>query len=132
MFFIGTSVWIDYVNGKATVQTDKLDNLLSSTIIIIGDLVLAEILQGFREDQDYQLVKQLLQKLELISLCNISTGIKSADNYRKLRKQGITVRKTIVCLMAMYCIANNLPLLYADQDFEPFKTHFGLQSALLL
>lgn len=132
MVLVDTSVWIDYFNGNPTVQTGQLDTLLSSTIVIVGDLVLAEVLQGFRTDRDYQLAKQLLQGLELISLCNVSYGIKSADNYRKLRKQGITVRKTIDCLIATYCIENNVPLLYSDKDFEPFVTHLNLLSALEL
>lgn len=132
MVLVDTSVWIDFFNGKTTIQTEKLDTLLSSTIVIVGDLILAEILQGFRADKDYQLAKQLLKELELISLCNVVYGIKSADHYRKLRKQGITIRKTIDCIIATYCIENNLPLLYSDKDFEPFTRYFGLQSAMLL
>ncbi len=130
MVLVDTSVWIDFFNGNTTVQTETLETLLSSTIVIVGDLILAEILQGFRENRDYQLAKQLLTELELISLCNVSYGIKSADNYRKLRKQGITIRKTIDCLIATYCIENKLALLYSDKDFEPFTTYLDLESAL--
>ncbi|WP_172657277.1 PIN domain nuclease [Myxosarcina sp. GI1] len=130
MVLVDTSVWIDYFNGKNTAQTEKLDILLSSTIVIVGDLILTEILQGFRADKDYRFAKQLLTELELISLCNVSYGIKSANNYRKLRKQGITIRKTIDCLIATYCIENKLPLLYSDKDFEPFTKYLNLKSAL--
>lgn len=132
MVLVDTSVWIDFFNGTTTPETERLDILLSSTIVIVGDLILAEILQGFRIDKDYRLAKRLLQELELIFLCNIPYGIKSADNYRQLRKQGITVRKTIDCLIATYCIENSLPLLYSDRDFEPFTEYLGLESALLL
>lgn len=114
MVLVDSSVWIDLFNGTTTPETERLDILLSSTIVIVGDLILAEILQGFRVDKDYRLAKGLLQELELISLTNISYGIKSADNYRQLRQQGITVRKTIDCLIATYCIENNLPLLYSE------------------
>ena len=130
MVLVDTSVWIDFFNGTATLETERLDILLSSTIVIVGDLILAEILQGFRVDKDYRLAKRLLQELELVSLCNVCYGIKSADNYRQLRKQGITVRKTIDCLIATYCIENHLPLLYSDRDFEPFTEYLGLESAL--
>ncbi|MGV2830002.1 type II toxin-antitoxin system VapC family toxin [Myxosarcina sp. GI1(2024)] len=129
MVVVDTSVWIDFFNGTTTTQTEKLDILLSSTRIIVGDLIIAEILQGFKADKDYRLAKQLLQELKLVSLCNVSYGIKSADNYRKLRKQGITIRKTIDCLIATYCIENKLPLLYSDKDFEPFAKYLKLQSA---
>ena len=132
MVLVDTSVWVDFFNGTTTLETKRLDILLSSTIVIVGDLVLAEILQGFRADKDYWLAKQLLQELELISLCNISYGIKSANNYRQLCKQGITIRKTIDCLIATYCIENNLPLLFSDKDFEPFTKYLGLKSAMLL
>lgn len=132
MVLVDTSVWIDYFNGQTTAQAEKLDALLSSTVVVIGDLILAEILQGFSSDKDYRLAKNLLTKLELVALCNVPRAIKSADNYRLLRKQGITIRKTIDCLIATFCIENNLPLLYSDKDFDPFTEHLGLKSALLL
>lgn len=132
MVLVDTSVWIDFFNGQATAHTEKLDSLLSSTIVVVGDLILAEVLQGFRADKDYKLAKKLLQELELVSLCNGAYAIKSADHYRLLRKKGITIRKTIDCLIATYCIENKLPLLYSDNDFDPFTKHLSLKSAILL
>lgn len=132
MVLVDTSAWIDFFNGQATAHTEKLDSLLSSTIVVVGDLILAEVLQGFRADKDYKLAKKLLQELELVSLCNVAYAIKSADHYRLLRKKGITIRKTIDCLIATYCIENKLPLLYSDNDFDPFTKHLSLKSAILL
>ena len=132
MVLVDTSVWIDFFNGQATAHTEKLDSLLSSTIVVVGDLILAEVLQGFRADKDYKLAKKLLQELERVSLCNGAYAINSADHYRLLRKKGITIRKTIDCLIATYCIENKLPLLYSDNDFDPFTKHLSLKSAILL
>ena len=129
MVLVDTSVWIEFFNGTPSPQTERLEELLSSTIIVMGDLILAEILQGFRSDKDYRKAKELLLELELVSLCSISNAIKSADNYRLLRKKGFTIRKTIDCLIATYCIEQKLPLLYTDKDFEPFTQHLNLKSA---
>lgn len=132
MILVDTSVWVDYFNGKSTEATKKLDDILSNTIVIVGDLILAELLQGFKQDKDYQIAKSLLEELEQVQLCNIQYAIKSAQNYRALRKNGITVRKTIDCIIATFCIENNLALLYSDRDFEPFVTNMKLKNALFL
>lgn len=132
MVLVDSSVWIDFFNGRTTVQTEKLDSLLSSTVVVVGDLILAEVLQGFTADKDYRTAKRLLTELELVSMCNVAYAIKSADHYRLLRKQGVTIRKTIDCLIATFCIEHHLPLLYSDRDFKPFTEHLGLKSALLL
>jgi len=132
MITVDTSVWIDYFNGKSTAQTEHLDLVVGSTILIVGDLVLAEILQGFRNDKDYKIAKSLLEACELVSFTNPVLAIKSANNYRTLRKKGITIRKTIDCLIATYCVENKLPLLHADKDFLPFEKHLKLKTALPL
>jgi len=132
MITVDTSVWIDYFNGKSTAQTEHLDLVVGSTILIVGDLVLAEILQGFRNDKDYKIAKSLLEACELVSFTSPVLAIKSANNYRTLRKKGITIRKTIDCLIATYCVENKLPLLHADKDFLPFEKHLKLKTALPL
>lgn len=130
MMLVDTSVWIDYFNGVDTQQTATLDVCLSSTLIVVGDLIVAELLQGFRNDQDFQLAKSLLEPLEQVQLCNAEIAIKSAQNYRALRKQGVTVRKTIDCIIATYCVENNMALLFSDRDFVPFVNHLNLKNAL--
>lgn len=132
MVLIDTSVWVDFFNGKISDQTEKLDHYLSSTVIIVGDLILAEVLQGFKNDKDYQIAKSLLTELELVQLCNSDLATKSAQNYRMLRKQGITIRKTIDCLIATYCIETKTPLLFSDRDFVPYVKNLRLKDASVL
>lgn len=130
MIFVDSSVWIDYFNGKASHETDYLDELLGVQLIATGDLVLTEVLQGFREDNDYLKAKQLLLNLEQIDMLNTEIAIQSADNFRALRKRGLTVRKTIDVLIATACITHNLSLLHDDKDFLPFHKYLGLKNAL--
>jgi predicted nucleic acid-binding protein len=127
---VDSGVWIDYFNGQATAQTDRLDQLLTNQPIAIGNLILTEVLQGFRQDSDYNTAKQLLTSLTIFNLLEADLAIKSADNFRTLRKQGITIRKTIDVIIASFCIENNHELLFADRDFQPFVQHLGLKSVL--
>jgi len=129
MVVVDSGVWVDYFNGTDNAQTDRLGVVLGSSIIVVGDLILTEVLQGFKDDRDYKIAKSLLEELELVTMSNIDIALKSANNYRFLRKKGLTVRKKIDCLIATFCIENHLPLLYSDRDFEPFIKHLGLKSA---
>ncbi len=126
MIMVDTSVWIDYFNGKRNIQTNKLHELLLSELVILGDIILAETLQGFRKDKDYKLAKQALNSLTCYSITNKEIAIKSAENFRYLRKKGITIRKTIDILIGTFCIENNIPLLHNDKDFIPLMK-LGLQ-----
>lgn len=130
MIFVDSSVWVDYFNGKQSVETDCLDSLLGKEPVGLGDVVLVEVLQGFRRDQDYKIAKDLLTTLAVFTLGGQEMAIKSADNFRLLRKKGITVRKTIDVLIATFCINKNLPLLHSDKDFDPFHQHLKLENAL--
>lgn len=132
MVVVDTSVWIDYFNDNQTAHTELLDSLLSTTIIIVGDLILAEVLQRFRNDRDFKIAKSLLEEFELVQMTNVDLAIKSANNYWFLRNQGLTIRKTMDCLIATYCIESKLPLLYEDGDFNPFVQHLKLRPALTL
>jgi predicted nucleic acid-binding protein len=128
MILVDSSVWIDYFNGQSTPQTDNLDRLLTLQPLAIGDLILTEVLQGFRQDADYSTAKQLLTSLTLFNLLEDDLAIKSADNFRSLRKQGITIRKTIDVIIATFCIEKGHILLFSDKDFMPFVQHLGLQA----
>lgn len=130
MIVVDSSVWIDYFNGAATPQTHKLDSLLGTTLLATGDLMLAEVLQGFRTEKQFQLAKKLLLSLEIIELGGREVGIEAARNFRKLRSKGITVRKTIDTIIATRCLMDKHALLFSDRDFDPFVKHLGLQSAL--
>lgn len=129
MILVDSSVWIDYFNGNDSAEADFLDRILSHRAVAIGDLILTEILQGFRHDKDYKVAKSLLEELTVFELLGRKMAIKSADNFRKLRKKGITIRKTADVIIASYCIEHNLPLLFSDKDFQPFVEHLGLRNA---
>jgi predicted nucleic acid-binding protein len=130
MILVDSSVWIDYFNGKITKQTNLLDSLLGSELIVIGDLILTEVLQGFQQDRDFNKAKKLLSALIFRQMLGRQLAIKSAENYRVLRKKGVTVRKTIDVIIATFCIANNLPLLHSDRDFRPMEKHLNLKAIL--
>jgi hypothetical protein len=130
MILVDSSVWIAYFNGVATPETDKLDLLLGQEPLGLGDLILTEVLQGFRLDKDYKTARRLLMSLTIFSLLGERMAIKSADNFRVLRRKGITIRKTADVIIATFCIENNYPLLHSDKDFEPFYKHLNLRSAL--
>ena len=128
MIIVDSSVWIDYFNGKDTLQTDKLDELLGVEPIGIGDIILTEVLQGFCEDKDYRTAKQVLTSLTVFNMLNAELAIKSANNFRTLRKQGVTIRKTNDVIIATFCIENDRSLLFSDKDFIPFVDYFGLNA----
>ncbi|MCP4715102.1 MAG: PIN domain nuclease [Deltaproteobacteria bacterium] len=126
MILIDTSVWIDYFNGTNTWQTNLVDNLLSDVPVIMGDLILAEILQGFRRDQDFNVAKDYLSTLPQRTMGGHTIAVQSAQNYRTLRKKGTTVRKTIDVIIATFCIEEGLTLLHNDHDFDPMVQHLNL------
>jgi predicted nucleic acid-binding protein len=126
MILVDSSVWIDYFNGHETPQTHKLDTLLGVEPIGIGDLILAEVLQGFRSDADFRIAQQLLLSLSVFDMVGADLALKSANNFRVLRKQGITIRKTIDVMIATFCIEQSHALLFADKDFLPCVEHLGL------
>jgi predicted nucleic acid-binding protein len=128
MILVDSSVWIDYFNGKSTWQTDVLDHYLSDRPIIMGDLILTEVLQGLRSDRDYEKAKSILSALHFRQLGGYDVAVQGAQIYRRLRKAGITVRKTIDVIIATFCIMENLLLLHDDRDFDPISIHFPLKT----
>lgn len=127
MILVDSSVWVDYLRGAATPQTDKLDSLLGVVPLAIGDLILAEVLQGCSTDREFNQVKRTLGTLELITLGGLDVAVQAAKNFRKLRALGFTVRKTIDTVIATRCIMDGLELLHWDRDFDPFAEHLGLR-----
>lgn len=126
MILVDTSVWVDYFNGNITAETNFLDAILGVQPVLLGDMILSEILQGFREDADFEAAHEALSTFEIVPILNLDLAVRSAMNYRVLRKRGIKVRKTIDCFIATYCIETGSALLTMDRDFEPFETHLGL------
>ena len=127
MLIVDTSVWVDYFNGVKNPQTDFLDAVLDQRPILIGDLILAEVLQGFRYDLDFETARHALGKFMQESMVTPALAVQSARNYRILRQKGITVRKTIDSLIATYCIENDHELLHNDSDFNGYEEHLGLR-----
>lgn len=127
MILVDSSVWIDYFRGTNTPQVERLDALLGQEPLAIGDLILAEVLQGFQKDRDFQRAKGLLLGFAMVRIVDPETAIQAAMNHRRLRARGITVRKTIDTLIATCCIRKDLVLLHSDRDFAPFAAHLGLR-----
>jgi len=130
VILVDSSVWIDYFRGLATPRTDRLDLLLGREQLAVGDLILAEVLQGFTSDRDFDQGLRLLGSLTLIEIGGRDIAVQTARNFRALRARGITVRKTIDTLIATRCIMDGIPLLYSDRDFDPFVTHLGLETPM--
>ena len=130
MICVDSSVWIDFFNGDRTPQTLWLLERLGNERICIGDLVLLETLQGFRQDRAFDAALVFLKSFEQLVISDETVALQAARNYRLLRARGITIRKTIDTLIATRCIVEGWPLLYSDRDFDPFVEHLGLRRAL--
>lgn len=130
MILVDSSVWIDYFRGTVTLETETLDALLASEPIAVGDLMLAEVLQGFQRERDYSVAKALLTSLIVVDLCGQDIAIQAAQNFRTLREAGVTVRKTVDSVIATRCIESGYDLLHNDRDFDPFVKYLGLRSVV--
>jgi predicted nucleic acid-binding protein len=128
MILADSSVWIDYFNGVESWHTDSLDNHLSKQIVLIGDIIITEVLQGFRSDYDYRQACDVIEGLVCVQLIGKPLAIKAADNFRSLRSKGITIRKTIDMLIATWCIEYQIELLHNDKDFQRMTPHLPLQT----
>ena len=127
MIVVDSSVWIDYFNGKKTSQTDWLDSALGSIPVIIGDLILTEVLQGFQNSKEFKVAKDLLLGMPFMPMVGRAIALKSAENYRSLRRRGVTVRKTIDVIIGTFCMYYQVPLLHDDRDFDPMVKFLGLK-----
>lgn len=136
--FVDSSVWIDHLRGVRTPQVGALNDLLDMIdpdsgvpeppSLLIGDLVLLEVLRGITADATYHRIRGRFLSLPQVTLGGTETALSAADHYRALRRLGITVRKSVDCLIAAWCIAHDVPLLHADRDFDAFARHRGLRS----
>tara|TARA_R110001583_G_scaffold21513_28_gene81837 strand:- start:212 stop:604 length:393 start_codon:yes stop_codon:yes gene_type:complete len=128
VILVDTSVWTDFFNGKSNREVEILDGVLGYQGVAIGDLIMVELLQGFRSDKDYNTAKKYLLNLDLYNMLTPDLALLAAENYRKLWRKGVTVRKTADVIIATFCIENQIPLLYVDKDFIPFTQHLKLRS----
>jgi predicted nucleic acid-binding protein len=127
MLIVDSSIWIDYFNGVASTQTDYLNNILDKMPILVGDLILTEVLQGFRQDSDFEKARRIMGKFIQVNMVSSSLALQSARNYRLLRQRGVTVRKTIDNLIATYCIENDHDLLHNNSDFDGYEKYLELR-----
>lgn len=127
MILVDTSVWIDYFNGIKNRQTNGLDTILSEQSVLIGDIILTEILQGFDSDTDFKKAKKALYHLDCVPLGDKSLAIKAASNFRFLRSKGVTIRKTVDMLIGSWCIEHEVELLHNDKDFDQIAVHLPLE-----
>lgn len=131
MILVDSSVWIDQLADRKTPQTAALERLIvAEQDVGIGDLILAEVLQGTRDSRAYATARALLAEFEPVQISDFRVAEAAARNFQTLRARGITIRKTIDTLIATRCILDDIPLLYSDRDFDPFVQHLGLRSAL--
>ena|SRR5665811_1282224 len=130
MILVDSSVWIDYFNGRTTGRTDWLDAALGSEFLVMGDIILTEVLQGFQSAEDFNTAKSLLLTLPFMELVGQELAIESALNYQFLRKKGVTVRKTVNVMIGTFCIRHRILLLHSDRDFEPMEKYLKLKTVV--
>lgn len=125
---VDSSVWIDFFNNKSTQQTEVLDKLLDSfgTQLLVPDVVLSEVLRGFRLEREYQNAKKLMSTFTIPTIGGAQIALDAAAHYRSLRSMGVTVRKFVDIWIATFCITHDLPLLHSDRDFDALEAHRGL------
>jgi len=130
VIFVDSTVWIDYFRGRDTTQTNTLDKLFGSGQLIIGDLVLTEVLQGFLLEEQFTEGLTLFNTLHIVRLGGYQVSVQAARNFRILRGYGFTIRKTIDSLIATRCLLSGYELLHNDRDFIPFEKHLGLKCVI--
>jgi predicted nucleic acid-binding protein len=124
---IDTTVWVDYLNGVSTLETTWLDREMSQQRLGLLDLMLCEVLQGLSTEESAIRVLRHLRRFEILESGGIELAAAAARNNRFLRRRGRTVRKTIDCLIATYCLVHEDTLLHHDRDFDAFEEELGLQ-----
>ena len=127
MVIIDTTVWIDYLGGTTNPHTSWLDRQLGQQRLGLTDLNLCEILQEIRADPAFTQTLNDLSKLHIFSTGGLDLAVAAAQNYRLLRRRGHTIRKTIDCIIATFCLDEGHWLLHRDHDFDPFELYLGLQ-----
>jgi predicted nucleic acid-binding protein len=123
---VDSTVWVDYFHGTVNSETDWLDTELDRQRLGLTDLILCEVLQRVRDDVVAREVERDLLKLEVFETGGVTLARDAARNYRALRSHGHTVRKTVDCLIATFCVREGHSLLHRDRDFDPFEQFLGL------
>ena len=127
MVIVDSSVWIDLLAGRSNAETEWLARELLQQRMGLTDLILCEVLQGVRGERAFAQVREQLLEFEVFDSGGAELAVAAARNYRLLREQGLTVRTTIDCLIATFCLENGHSLLHRDKDFDVFEKRLGLQ-----
>jgi predicted nucleic acid-binding protein len=128
VILVDSSVWIDHLRNTVTAAVSYLRSLISREELLVGDLILCEVLQGLRSDAEAKLVEDALREFAIVSLIDAELAAKAATNYRLLRSQGFTVRRTTDLIIATFCIERGHLLLHGDRDFTPMQRFLGLRT----
>jgi hypothetical protein len=129
VILVDSSVWIDHFRGADTDQVQRLRAEFDGDELLVGDLVICEVLQGFRSAADALRVENVLRGFERVSLADPELAVIAAANYRFLRSRGVTIRTTVDLIVGTFCIERGHSLLHSDRDFEPMERLLGLQVA---
>lgn len=127
MVIVDTTVWIDYLAGTANAHTDWLDRQMGIHPLALTEVILCEVLQGIRRDAVFGSVRRHLEQFYIFETGTLRLAVAAAQNYRQLRQRGYTIRKTIDCLIATYCLEEGHSLLHKDRDFDVFEAHLNLR-----
>ena len=126
MIIVDTTVWVDYLRGTRNPETEWLETEADRKRLGLTDLILCEVLEGVRDEQEFGLVQSKLERFELFETGGEELAIAAARNYGRIREEGRTVRKTIDCLIATFCMAHGHALLHRNRDFDAFEQILGL------
>ena len=129
MLVVDSSVWIDFFTGRPNPQRVVLRRLLDEgeVPIVVPDLVLFEVLRGFRDEASLRQARRLMESLTLEAIGGVVLAREAAQHYRSLRQLGITVRSSVDVLVAAFCIDRDHILLHNDRDYDAFAAHRGLR-----
>jgi len=128
VILVDCSVWIDHFRDVETDPVRRLRRLIGEEPLLVGDLIFCEILQGFNSEAEARLVQRSFGRFETVALSDPSLAVIAAANYRLLRRQGITIRKTIDVIIGTFCIERGHALLHSDRDFLPMERFLGLKT----
>ena len=128
MILVDSSVWVDHFRNVESDPVDRLRRLITEEPLLIGDLILCEVLQGFNSEAEARLVQRSFSRFDSVALSDPDLAVVAAANYRFLRREGITIRKTIDLIIGTFCIERGHTLLHSDRDFAPMERHLGLRT----
>ena len=127
MIVVDSTVWIDFFRGRVSRETTVLRSLMGLGVVLVGDLVLAEVLQGFPDERQAEAGRRTLERFTVEPMVGHDLAVAAARNYRRLRTTDVTVRRTIDLLIGTFCIERGHALLHHDRDFDPMAARLGLQ-----